>query len=578
MRDQRGLFDFMLERVDEVSAGSGLQQPQAFGKWFAETYFLNPHKFFCSDGSGDGKVDNFFEVSDRDVVRHYIVNTKFTKRYDTPAPVSFYDEITRFWQAFANKSNRQSYLAVVRPELKQRYQKLFKLFDEDRAQLFFVTNHRRNEKQYESVKATGVQIFHLHDMLQFVVDYIEDAMPLTPTLRLTGINTVLSADKRDTNVPTSIVFAKLIDLIRYMLDDDPYDLLFARNIRLKLPNSKVNPDIAYTFEKEPAEFVFSNNGITMLCEGHFHDPGIQEVRIENPRVVNGSQTLHSIRDVPNPSTTARVMVRIIQVRPPGPADFSSEAIKRREIIEKISIRSNLQNPIKKWNLISNDDYQHSLARYFRKRKLYYERRDGEWAQRRTELKSVGIQRGPNIKQLTQLIASYHWNQKHLGPVPAKRGSGELFEEKPYEIIRNTSPELVYQIYLLSDVLDAHLRELSVSKRYIEELATYLRLALFSIWVKALQGSGTKFGSAEMTASLESGAYPGHKWRIFCKSGIDLIRALYKSEAKRYRLKEGRDLTLANFSKAQEYIGRLLSKPLPQHFRRLGRQLAASLNK
>jgi AIPR protein len=407
VRDQRQLFDFMQDRVNDVSAESGLKPPQAFGKWFAETYFLNPQKYFCSDGSGDGKVDSFFEVSDGDEVRHYVLNTKFTKKYESSAPVSFYDEITRFWQAFANKANRQSYLSVVRPELRQRYQKLFTLYEGGRAQLFFVTNHRRNENQYESVKATGVQIIHLHELLQFVADYIEDAMPLTPKLTLTGISTVLSADKRDTNVPTSIVFAKLVDVIRYMRDEDPYDLLFARNIRLKLQNSKVNPDIAATFRDEPADFVFSNNGITMLCEGHSHDPGTQEVRIENPRVVNGSQTLHSIRDVSNPSTSARVMVRIIQVRPPSPADFSNEAAKRREIIEKISIRSNLQNPIKKWNLISNDDYQHSLARYFRKNKLYYERRDGEWAQRRTELKSVGIRRGPNIRELMQLIASYH---------------------------------------------------------------------------------------------------------------------------------------------------------------------------
>ena len=62
-------------------------------------------------------------------------------------------------------------------------------------------------------------MFHLEDMLQFMVDYIEDAMPRTPTLHITGINTVLSADKRDTTVPTSIVFAKLIDLVRYMQDD-----------------------------------------------------------------------------------------------------------------------------------------------------------------------------------------------------------------------------------------------------------------------------------------------------------------------------------------------------------------------
>ena len=112
--------------------------------------------------------------------------------------------------------------------------------------MFFVTNHRRNEKQYEAVRAIKVQVFHLNEMLQFVVDYIEDAMPYTPTLQLTGISNVLSADKRDTRVPTSIVFAKLTDLIRYM-QDDPYDLLFARNIRLVLRNSKVNPDIRHTF-------------------------------------------------------------------------------------------------------------------------------------------------------------------------------------------------------------------------------------------------------------------------------------------------------------------------------------------
>jgi hypothetical protein len=577
MHDQRQLFDFMLNRVQDAAVENGLKPPQAFGKWFAETYFLNPQKYFCSDGSGDGKVDSFFETSDGNAVRHFVLNTKFTQKYDAPAPVSFYDEITRFWQAFANKANRESYLSVVRPELRQRYQKLFTFYEDGKAQLFFVTNHRRNEKQYESVKNTGVQIFHLNDLLQFVVDYIEDAKPRTPTLKLTGINTVLSADKRDTNVPTSIVFAKLIDLIRYMQDEDPYDLLFARNIRLKLRHSKVNPEIAETFRDEPAEFVFSNNGITMLCEGHSHDPGTQEVVIENPRVVNGSQTLHSIGDLPNPSTTARVMVRIIQVRPPSAADFSNDAAKRREVIEKISIRSNLQNPIKKWNLISNDDYQHDLARYFRKKRLYYERRDGEWAQRRTELKSVGIHRGPSIKQLTQLIASYHWDKKYLGPAAARRGVSGLFEDKPYDGVRATESELAYQIYLLGEIIDHCVRQLSASKKYIEEFSTYLRLALFSVCVRMLQGSGLKFGDARLTARLEKGATPSGRWCAFCKAGVDVLRAVYKSEAQRFRRKTGKELTLANFSKTQEYAGKVVQQPLPQQFRRLGRKIVSILS-
>jgi hypothetical protein len=574
MYDQRQLFDFMLDRVNEVGTESGLKQPQAFGKWFAQTYFTNPQEFFCSDSSGDGKVDCFFQVSDGKAVQHYVLNTKFTHQYGASAPVSFYDEITRFWQAFANKSNRPRYLSVVSPQLRPRYQKLFSHYDDDRAHLFFVTNHRRNEKQYEAVKAVGVQILHLDEMLQFVVDYIEDAMPRTPTLRLTGISSVLSADKRDTKVPTSIVFAKLIDLIRYM-EDDPYDLLFARNIRLVLRGSKVNPEIKRTFREEPAEFAFSNNGIAMLCEGHSHDPGRQELKIENPRVVNGSQTLHSIRDVPNPSPNARVMIRVIQVPPPSPADFSNEAARRREVIQKISIRSNLQNPIKKWNLISNDNYQHDLARFFRKKKLYYERRDGEWSQRRAELVSVGIRRGPGIKFLTQLIASYHWDKKQLGPAIAKGTVGELFEEAPYQLIRRTPPDLAYQLYLLSEILDECMNELAASKRYIDELASYVWLALFALSAKAVQACGAKFGEAEFAILLEKGAYPKHRWLKFCKAGVDTIRAAYKKDAKRYRTKEGKELTLANFSKAQEYVGKLLKKPLPAQLRRLARKLVRS---
>lgn len=574
MYDQRQLFDFMLARINEVGAESGFKQPQAFGKWFAQTYFIHPQEFFCSDSSGDGKVDAYFQISDGKEVQHYVLNTKFTQRYGAPAPVSFYDEITRFWQAFANKSNRPHYLSVVSPQLRPRYQKLFKYYDDDRAHLFFVTNHRRNEKQYDAVKAVGVQIFHLDEMLQFVVDYIEDAMPRTATLRLTGISSVLPADKRDTKVPTSIVFAKLIDLIRYM-QDDPYDLLFARNIRLVLRNSKVNPEIRKTFIEDPAEFVFSNNGITMLCEGHSHDPGRQEVTIENPRIVNGSQTLHSIRDVPDPSANARVMIRIIQVPPPSPADFSNEAAKRREIIQKISIRSNLQNPIKKWNLISNDTYQHDLARFFRKKKLYYERRDGEWSQRHAELVSVGIKRGPEIKFLTQLIASYYWDNKELGPALAKGAVGELFEDTPYKLIRRTPPELAYQLYLLSEMLDECMKELAASKRYIDELASYIWLALFALTAKTLQSCRASFGDAEFTALLERGAHPKHLWLKFCKSEVDTIRAAYKENAKRYRDEEGKELTLANFSKAQEYVGKLLKKPLPSQLRQTARKLLRS---
>jgi hypothetical protein len=102
------------------------------------------------------------------------------------------------------------------------------------------------------------------------------------------------------------------------------------------------------------------------------------------------------------------------------------------------------------------------------------------------------------------------------------------------------------------------------------------LALFSLLVKALQACDANFGETELTEALESGAMPGYKWRRFCKSGMDIIRAAYRDEAKRYRKKTGKILTLANFSRAREYVGKLLQRPLPQSFRQLGRQVVAGL--
>jgi hypothetical protein len=415
-----------------------------------------------------------------------------------------------------------------------------------------------------------VQIFHLEDVLQFTMDYLEDTMPRTPHMTLTGINTVLSADKRDTEVPTSIVFAKLIDFIGYM-EDDPYDLLFARNVRLSLGNTSVNKEIRNTFRSSPTEFVFSNNGITMLCERHTHDPGKQEVKIENPRIVNGSQTLHSIRDVDSPSLTARVMVRIIEVPPLDPDDFSAQAAKKRGVIDKISIRSNRQNPIKPWNLVSTDDFHHELARFFRKKRLYYERRDREWSDRRTELKSQGIGRGPNIKWLVQLISSYNWDKKSLGPVLAKARLGELFDGEPYKLIKTTKPELAYQLFLLANILETSIRDLAKSKQYVEHFAWQAQLMLFSVCVKSFQSAGVRFGESDVTSFMEE-ARPSAKWLAFCKQGIDHIRAAYRTDAKKYRDKGRQELTVANYFKSHTYTSKILTRPAPLPMKKIAKYL------
>jgi hypothetical protein len=203
-----------------------------------------------------------------------------------------------------------------------------------------------------------------------------------------------------------------------------------------------------------------------------------------------------VRDVPNPRDTARVLTRIIEIPPINPKELVSEAQRRKNIVHKISIRSNLHNNIKKWDLVSNDDFQHELARFFRSKGLYYERRRKEWAYRKTELKSLGIKRGPDNKSLTQLIASYYWDNTSLGPVAAKSDLAGLFDGAPYDRIRETAPEIAYQIFLLSNVIDSCVRYLSHRVRYVGSLKRHMKFALFALVVKVLEQAKAEWGTSD----------------------------------------------------------------------------------
>jgi hypothetical protein len=360
------------------------------------------------------------------------------------------------------------------------------------------------------------------------------------------------------------------------MESDPFDLLFNRNVRvaISVSRSQVNRAIRDTFKEHPKEFAFSNNGITMLCEKQHYDPGQKVLTLDNPRVVNGSQTLHSIRDVSNPSANARVMVRVIEIEPPRGDGLEEKIQRRKEVIGKIAVRSNQQNPIKSWDLASNDEFQLEQFRFFRNKGFFYERRDREWKQRSRELRSVGIQFGTSIKWHTQLISSFYWSKPRLGPAVAKNVA-DLFEGVLYDNIRETPPELVFQLYLLDVALWECRSELSKEKVYIRNLRSYEYFALFSLVVRALTEAGAKWGNPDLTSQLHGQwkeYYPNHfnRWRKFTKACIDHIVAAFKKEARQYSRREGRELTYANYFKSQSSVARMLKAGLPTEIRKHAR--------
>jgi hypothetical protein len=451
----RDLFGFINRQVKEQANGQGVPSHRAFPRWFATMYYQNPEDFFASDGTGDGKVDCFFRTVSGNAVTHHAVNSKFTDSFNQTAPVAFYDEVIAFHHLFKESVGRDTFLKKkVNEELHRLYKKLFKAYEDGNARLLFLTNCRKNAGQMARVEQLDVQTFHLEDLVQHVLDDMDGAMPRTPDLTLQQIGTTLSPPAEEAGISTTLVFARLIDFVEYM-DEDPYDLLFARNVRVSQGNTAVNRAIAETFVDHPEQFAYSNNGLTLLCERATHNHGTHELVLVNPRVVNGSQTLHSVASVASKvgrnAAKARVMVRIISIPPASGSDAPEKAARTKEIINRISIRSNQQNPIKAWNLRANDNFQMDIARRFRRSGYFYERRDREWRTRASQLRNVGIQRGPSIKALMAQLSCFLWKEPKLGPALAKGNLGELFQGEGYDIIREkVAPELAYQVNLTFD--------------------------------------------------------------------------------------------------------------------------------
>src|SRR5690242_8961756 len=97
--ERRSLFEFMLDRVREVGTEFVIKEEQAFVRWFISLYFEHTTDVAIPDGPGDGKIDGFFKRIDDEEVEHWLVNSKFTGKYDQIAPPAFYSEIVSFWRA-----------------------------------------------------------------------------------------------------------------------------------------------------------------------------------------------------------------------------------------------------------------------------------------------------------------------------------------------------------------------------------------------------------------------------------------------------------------------------------------------
>jgi hypothetical protein len=135
--------------------------------------------------------------------------------------------------------------------------------------------------------------------------------------------------------------------------------LFAENIRNFIGLSEINIGILKTIENEPQNFVYYNNGVTVLCQDILPLPartvgkttGLFECK--GISIINGAQTVGSlgiaIDKYPEQLKLCKVFIRLIPMNK-CPSDFGITITKN----------SNTQNKIEKRDFVSLDPYQSNL--------------------------------------------------------------------------------------------------------------------------------------------------------------------------------------------------------------------------
>lgn len=145
------------------------------------------------------------------------------------------------------------------------------------------------------------------------------------------------------------VFAQLWDKYR--------NKLFNENIRGFLGDSVVNEDMQNTILQYPENFLYYNNGITLLCDSFVKKPLVQQnagtFDAKNLKVVNGAQTVGTIGKAYNqsPDSVEKIWVSVKLISLENcPQEFG----------ENVTKKTNTQNRIEKRDFVSLDPLQDKI--------------------------------------------------------------------------------------------------------------------------------------------------------------------------------------------------------------------------
>ncbi len=512
-----------------------LRDDSAFVLWFLRAFLADSETAALESLTGDTSDKGIDAILiDRRAKQVHVVQGKFhqslgeysERRNDV---LGFADLGTLPWQS---KNVLKVFYSKLDPLVHQKFEELRRCVRRNRYELrlYYVTTGRcsktiRNEAIERVHQAEGpveISIFDGTQVVMIFKDYLEGVAPAVPTLSLKiapegSIQTEGAIHRFDSEKQIeSWVFSMSAKDVGEMYAKAGVRL-FARNVRGYLGQSNdINEAMADTIKKEPRNFWYYNNGVTMVCdEAKREIQGGQDVlRVERPQVINGQQTTRILHE--NPSGKASLLVKAIKI----PRNLGDED-EYDDLVSSIVRATNWQNAIKPSDLVSNDHIQVFLEREFRKRGYQYIRK----RQTKAEAKRLfGNQSYYRIKkeEMAQAIAGCEFD-----PALVRKGKQGLFEEQHYRSIFGSRS---ISFYLARYWL---MRRVQSAARGFPERAYAKWLVLHFAWDKISQYISSGYGEQRFRYACE---YYGDVSTMHLHKALN---GIFRAALAFYRLKRGK---------------------------------------
>jgi hypothetical protein len=459
--DYQGLYNSYYQRINEMvleirEKFDYEKRSQGFAHWYLhniEGVNENLVAECITDGHNDWGIDAVIIDEENDIVHLY--QFKFPDKEENISKKIAQEDIASFLRGYSICSSG-NVPANANEELREKVAEIdesnifsFKLTFVSYTDNLSETAEITLNTELEKIKGTGNslewKILDKKDLTDIIYEKGKLKQEYTVELRQYGTSTGVLMDEDST---TYTIYASLLELAD--LCERYQGVIFDENVRLfHGVENKFNKGIIDTASgSEVDHFHLYNNGIVIVSPKVQNKDLKKIIKIQNPMVVNGCQTMNSLLEAKKQGVLKEGLVQVTII------DIKDPVIK-----QNISIYLNSQTEIKDSYLISNLPIIRTLEDDLKKLGYFFERQANNLEllkkrlsrKEKTQLLGVNNSKAIELDLAIQLQASFY---EGLAPV-AKLNKAKLFERKNLEsILKNlNATRLAFSFEIYNKIME-----------------------------------------------------------------------------------------------------------------------------